>query len=128
MPRFAISMAPSIAVHLWAPVPAVAANSPNAGDPVFAERAVDIPARLSHGEPPAYPAAARADGLEGDVLLELVVSRLGEVESARVPRPVGHGLDEAAVAAARRFRFAPAVKEGQPVRVRVSWTMQFRLR
>jgi TonB family protein len=128
MPHFAISIAPSIAVHSWAPVPFAAAHASNDADPVFAERAVDSPARLSHGEPPAYPAAARADGVEGDVPMELVVSRLGEVESARVSRPVGHGLDEAAIAAARRFRFAPAVKEGQPVRVRVSWTVQFRLR
>jgi protein TonB len=128
MPHFAIAIAPSVAVRPRAPVPFATAHSSNDADPVFAERAVDVPARLSHGEPPAYPAAARADGLEGDVLMELVVSPFGEVESARVSRPVGHGLDEAAVVAARRFRFAPAVKEGRPVRVRVSWTMQFRLR
>jgi vitamin B12 transporter len=98
------------------------------GDATFAERAVDVPAHLVRAEPAAYPARARGDGFEGDVRLELVVSRLGDVESARVAQPAGHGLDEAALAAARTFRFTPAVKDGRPISVRVSWTMQFRLR
>ncbi len=134
-------LAPSAKVQPVDPVPtaevpllaATAGDLPHfmvslARSATLAERAVDVPARLSRGEPPTYPARARADGLEADVLVELVVSRLGDVESARVAQPVGHGLDEAAVAAARTFRFTPAMKEGRPVPVRVSWTMQFRLR
>ena len=51
----------------------------------------------------------------------------GEVESARVVRGMGHGLDEAALGAARGFRFSPAMKAGRPVHVRMGWSVQFRL-
>jgi TonB family protein len=88
---------------------------------------VDTPARLARGEVPSYPLQAREDGVEADVPLELVVSREGAVESAQVLRRAGHGLDDAALAAARRFRFTPATKQGHAVRVRVAWTVEFRL-
>jgi TonB family protein len=129
LPHFMVSLSPTSAVgHELASVPVSVPAPTSDADVPFAERAVDVPARLARGEPPAYPARARADGLEGDVHMELVVSRLGEVVSAQVAQPVGHGLDEAALAAARTFQFTPAVKAGRPVRARVSWTMQFRLR
>jgi TonB family protein len=92
------------------------------------EQAVDARARLERGAIPTYPEAARADGVEGDVRLELVVGISGLVESARVVRGVGHGLDESALRAAREFRFAPASMGGYPVRVRMGWSIQFRLR
>jgi TonB family protein len=100
-----------------------------AGDPEGAlpERAVDKPARLVRGETPAYPSEARAEGVEADVKLELVVSPSGTVDDVRVVRRAGHGLDEAAAVAARQFRFAPAVKDGRAVRVRMSWAVEFRL-
>jgi TonB family protein len=94
----------------------------------FAEEAVDGRARLVAGASPVYPDEARADGVEGDVHLELVVATSGAVESARVVHGIGHGLDEAAVRAARQFRFAPAIKDGRSVRVRMGWSVQFRLR
>jgi protein TonB len=79
------------------------------------------------GLAPSYPAGARANGVEGDVGLELVVDDDGIVESARVVRSVGQGLDQSALQAIRQFRFAPATKDGHPVHVRMGWSMQFRL-
>jgi protein TonB len=91
------------------------------------ERSVDVVARLVRGLPPQYPDGARADGIEGDVLLEIVVGVSGAVESARIVRGVGHGLDEAALRSVHQFRFAPAIKGSRPVRVRMDWSVQFRL-
>jgi TonB family protein len=62
------------------------------------------------------------------VPLEIVVSPAGTVETARVLRPAGHGLDQAALDAVRSYRFAPATKDGHAVRVRMQWLVQFRLR
>jgi protein TonB len=103
--------------------------APSHEDPAAprAEQDVDGQARLVRGVTPAYPVSARADGGEGDVRLELVVGLSGGVESARVIGGVGHGLDEAALEAVRQFRFAPATRGGGPVRVRMGWSMQFRL-
>jgi protein TonB len=105
---------------------ATAAPHGDDSEPV-AEHSVDGPARLVHGLAPSYPEAARAAGIEGDVRLELIVGLSGAVESARVVGGVGHGLDEAALRAVRQFRFAPATKDGHAVRVRMGWSMQFRL-
>lgn len=97
------------------------------GSPV-SEQHVTSRARLAAGGAPAYPESARADGIEADVPLELVVSPSGTVETARVLRPAGHGLDQAALDAVRAYRFNPATKDGHPVRVRMQWLVQFRLR
>jgi protein TonB len=108
-----------------------AADSSSAGEPPQDEgvpgRSVDVVARLVRGLPPQYPDAARADGIEGDVLLEIVVGVSGAVESARIVRGVGHGLDEAALRSVHKFRFAPAIRGSRPVRVRMDWSVQFRL-
>jgi protein TonB len=92
----------------------------------FEESDVDQLARLVRGVAPSYPEAARAAGVEGNVRFEIVVDAAGGVESARVVRGTG-GLDEAALAAIHKFRFAPATKGGQPVRVRMRWSIQFQL-
>jgi len=97
------------------------------GSPV-PEQHVTSRAHLAAGGAPAYPESARADGIEADVPLELVVSPAGTVESARVLRPAGHGLDQAALDAVRAYRFTPATKDGHAVRVRMQWLVQFRLR
>jgi periplasmic protein TonB len=97
------------------------------GTATLSELAVDSPARLVHGGSPNYPSDARAEGVEANVRLELVVSAFGKVEDVRVLRHAGHGLDEAAIGAARDFQFSPALKNGHAVRVRMSWAVEFRL-
>lgn len=95
--------------------------------PALSEQTVDTKAHLVHGHPPAYPEAAREAGLEGDVMLEIVVGVSGAVETARVVHGMGHDLDEAAVRAVKQYSFAPASKAGKPARVRMYWPVQFRL-
>jgi protein TonB len=94
---------------------------------VLAEGSVDTPARVVRRVTPSYPASARAEGVEAPVALELVVSASGSVEDVRIERAAGHGLDEAAARAVRQFVFSPAIKRGHPVRVRMSWVVDFRL-
>jgi protein TonB len=125
-PRFTIAIGTATAGN-GVVSPSGAAPSHEQDAEPFSEHAVDAQARLVRGLAPSYPDAARADGIEGDVHLELVVGVSGAVESARVVRGVGHGLDEAALRAVRQFRFAPANKAGHAVRVRMGWAMQFRL-
>jgi periplasmic protein TonB len=93
----------------------------------FAESAVDAKARLSSSVPVVYPEAARAAELEADVRLELVVDTEGRVISARPLAAPALGLDEAALRAVRAYRFSPARRAGRPVRVRMEWTVAFRL-
>jgi periplasmic protein TonB len=64
---------------------------------------------------PPYPAAAREAGVEGLVRVEVTVGVDGSVTGARILAGLGHGLDEAALEAARRASFEPAMRCGKPV-------------
>jgi len=64
---------------------------------------------------PVYTQEARELKLEGEVLLEVEFSATGQLHVHRVARGLGHGLDEAAIAAANKMRFKPAMRNGQPV-------------
>ena len=77
---------------------------------------------------PDYTEEARRAGLEGEVLLEIVVGPDGGVSEVRVLRRLGAGLDEEAVEAVRQWRFSPARRLGSPVAVIVEVAMDFKLR
>jgi TonB family protein len=62
---------------------------------------------------PVYTDEARNLKLEGEVLLEVQFGANGQLHVNRVVRGLGHGLDEAAIAAANKMRFKPAMHYGQ---------------
>ena len=64
---------------------------------------------------PTYTEEARNLKLEGEVLLEVMFGANGQLHVNRVVRGLGHGLDEAAIAAAGKMHFKPAVRNGQPM-------------
>ena len=84
------------------------------------------PAERVVGPKPVSPAEARAQGVEGDVVLEIVIDRTGAVESARALKPSGYGFEQAALAAVRAYRYRPAMRDGHAVRVRMRVPMQLR--
>jgi len=102
-------------------------HSADAGG-VVPEGEVSMRARLVASSPLLYPPAARRAEMEADLALEIIVDLEGRVVSARVLRPAGYGLDEEALRAVRSYRFSPARRDDRPVRVRMPWTVQFRLR
>ena len=69
--------------------------------------------RLLSRPTPAYTDEARAAGVAGKVRVEITVDEHGSVVAVRVLQGLGHGLDEAAVAAARAMTFEPAVRCGR---------------
>jgi len=80
--------------------------------------------------PPRYPRAARSDGVEGLVLVRVIIGVDGRIEpgSMQVIRSVA-ALDEAALAAVSQWRFSPALgHQGRPVRVIVEIPIQFSLK
>src|SRR6266702_605599 len=64
---------------------------------------------------PVYTEEARKLQLEGEVLLEVSFGANGEMHVNRVVHGLGHGLDEAAVAAANKIKFKPAQRNGSSV-------------
>ncbi len=66
-----------------------------------------------------YTEEARSAAIEGTVILDLIVTETGRVRDVQIVSGLGHGLTEAAVAAAKRCHFTPGEKSGTPVPVRV---------
>lgn len=80
--------------------------------------AVEAPRILSAPDP-VYPESARRRGVEGTVTAGLLIDADGGVTEVWVESSSGDGaLDEAALAAVRRWRFAPARQNGVPVSAR----------
>ncbi len=73
------------------------------------------PVEITFKPNPVYTEEARKLKLEGEVLLEVLFSADGTLHVNRVVSGLGHGLDEAAIAAANNMRFKPATRLGQPV-------------
>lgn len=73
------------------------------------------PVEITYKPNPVYTQEARQLRLEGEVLLEVMFSASGQLHVNRVVRGMGHGLDEAAIAAATKMRFKPAMRNGQPM-------------
>jgi TonB family protein len=74
-----------------------------------------------------YPEASKLAGIEGEVVLELVIEASGTVSKASVVKGAGFGFDEAASAAALKFIFQPAVQNGAPVRASIMYRYRFLL-
>ena len=75
---------------------------------------------------PAYPPIARAGRISGNVTVFLIVNEKGDVESiSRAEGPAQ--LQQAAIEAARRWKFNPTVIDGQSVRVSGYLTFNFTL-
>jgi len=73
------------------------------------------PVEITFKPNPVYTDEARSMKLEGEVLLEVTFYANGTLNVNRVVRGLGHGLDETAVAAAKKIRFKPALRYSQPV-------------
>jgi TonB family protein len=86
------------------------------------------PPRLLREVRATYSDSARRAGVEGEVVLEIVVRSNGSVGDLRVLRGLGFDLNDRAIEAVRQWRFAPARMKGTPVDVIVEVAVEFRLR
>lgn len=89
---------------------------------------VTTPRLLSQGKP-AYTAAAMRQKIQGTVLLQAVVEPDGTVDRIRVLRSLDrdYGLDNEAMKAASKWRFAPGTRMGVPVPVEITIELSFSL-
>src|SRR4051812_34221712 len=100
---------------------APAAATPTLAPPTLA------PPRLLDAPVMPYPDEARRRRQQGTVVLRLTIGTDGAVTQAEVVEPLGNELDEAARAAALRFRFEPARRDGAPVAARIRYSYVFEL-
>lgn len=87
------------------------------------------PMQLVSGSGPIYPPEAKAERLEGFVVVRYSVSADGRVINARVDSAQPEGVfEDAALTAVRSWRYNPALEDGEPVAVdNVVSTVRFEL-
>jgi TonB family protein len=76
---------------------------------------------------PDYPERARRAQKQGNVELALVVGADGRPRDVRIVTPLDKDLDKKAIKAVQRWRFEPALREGQPVEMPIDVSVSFRL-
>ncbi|HKQ68986.1 MAG TPA: TonB-dependent receptor [Polyangiaceae bacterium] len=86
------------------------------------------PPKITHFEQASYPAEAQKAGLEANVILRLDIDKDGKVTAVTVTEPAGHGFDEAATEAAKKFSFEPARRGTTPIAARIHYRYGFTLK
>jgi protein TonB len=106
-------------VRKAAPV-AAALPSDGCDDPPVKPKPISVPQ-------PSYTDDAQAAAVEGKVRVQLTVDESGKVVDVKLIQGLGHGLDEAALQAARRATFEPALRCGKPTQATFTIAMRFKL-
>jgi periplasmic protein TonB len=76
---------------------------------------------------PEYSEEARKAKYSGTVMLAVIVDAEGHARDIHVVKSLGMGLDEKAIEAVDKWKFKPGMKSGQPVNVRATIEVNFRL-
>jgi protein TonB len=80
---------------------------------------------LIHSVALEYTEAARNAKISGIVLVNLIVEPNGNPSHIRVVHGLGMGLDEKAIQAVQQYKFKPGMKNGKPVRVELTISLNF---
>jgi TonB family protein len=127
-----LDVGPGIGLHGRADAPAPAAAPTKTASAISESRLKKVKEAANGDEPcneePTKPEAvfkteinysvypqAQQDGIEGKIKLRFTVSESGEVSQVDVLQGIDPGLDAAVVAAAKNWRFKPAMACGKPV-------------
>lgn len=95
---------------------------PRLGEYVRVDRLPEVVERVA----PRYPEDARRGGVEGSVMVAVLVGADGLVHRTQVLKSIP-GLDAAAVAAVSKWRFRPAMSGGRPIATWVTLPVRFTL-
>jgi TonB family protein len=97
---------------------------PVRGDFVY----VETPPELVYSVTPEYPRMAKEVGIEGTVVIQALVGKEGDVLDAVVFVSSGNTLlDAAALAVAWKYKYRPAIQNGRPLAIWVTYNVEFRL-
>jgi len=90
---------------------------------------VTLPVVVKEVKPQYTPQAMEAK-IQGSVWMECVVTENGDISDVEITRSLDqeYGLDQAAIDAARQWKFKPGLKDGEPVAVRITIELTFKLK
>ena len=96
-------------------------------EPLFKVGGKVTPPRATYSPDPEYSDQARAERLQGTLVLAAVIAADGCIRELRLVRRLGLGLDEKAIEAVLTWKFDPAKQDGKPIAVRVNIEVSFRM-
>lgn len=137
----ALDLTPRGEVETDQPPPVLAEPKPRIAEAAEGTQEVRSIARPGQREPsysdvyvilkmvkPVYPPFERAQGIEGNVTVELMIDEYGMVAIANVLSTVGPvSFEESALEAVRQFVFQPPTEHGQPTSMWVRFLIKFRI-
>lgn len=93
----------------------------------YTSKEVDSKAQITEKPEPLYTREARRVGVQGNVILRVLLLGDGKLDRVRVVKRLPFGLTENAIRAACEIQFKPAIKDGKPVAQWVALEYGFRL-
>ncbi len=112
----------------WQPIAqAEAAAAAAAGGTYDISKLDQVPRAKGLQARPQYPAALRAAGVEGQVVVDLVVDRDGNVQNAFAAKSSQPEFAAAALAAVNQWKFSPGRKDGRNVNTHMLVPFEFSL-
>jgi TonB family protein len=93
----------------------------------YSAKEVDVKAEITAKPDPLYTREARRVGVQGNVVLKVLLLGDSKLDRVRVVRRLPYGLTENAIRAACEIKFKPAIKAGRPVSQWVTLEYAFRL-
>ena len=84
--------------------------------------------RVVEDTPPLYTKGAFERGIEGRVVLRVIIRKDGSVGAIRVHQSLDGDLDRATIAAVQIWKFEPATIDGEPINVLADIEVYFEIR
>ena len=89
---------------------------------------VEVYPEMIYSHSPVYPEELKRSGIEGIVWVKALVNETGEVLDAIVGKSSGVAeLDQAALKAAYECKYKPGIQDGLPVKVWVTYKVEFKV-
>lgn len=86
-------------------------------------RAVDRPARLIHSVPTQYPDEFEGTGIVGEVMISLMVDRMGRASHVKVENTPDKAFADAALDSLAYWEFLPALKAGRKTNAKLKLSL-----
>jgi len=99
---------------------------PEPEGPIIIGGDVQKPEKI-HTVQPLYTNTARIARLQGQVIVQAIIDKQGDVTDVKVLKGLRLGLSEEAVKAVEQWKFKPATLRGKPVAVYFNLTVRFQL-
>lgn len=75
--------------------------------------------------PPRYPDSLKREGVSGVVAVVIVIDEKGAIMSSSIAKSSHAEFERPALEAVKNWKFKPAKKDGNPVKVRVTIPLRF---